>query len=68
VLLGDAELSNMSREFTGTSTKVSTGAHTSTWWDVPVPPGVTPTEDGDEALHEDTVIFFGLLGGLKFTF
>ena len=43
------------------------GAHTSTWWDVPVPPGVTPTEDGDEALHEDTVIFFGLPSGLKFT-
>lgn len=44
------------------------GAHTSTLWDVPVPPGVTLTEDGDEALHENTVIFFGLLGGLKFTF
>jgi hypothetical protein len=107
VLLGDAELSNMSREFTGTFTKGSTptfvsqevfrkepnpdvaipitefrvkwtyertrriplggGAQTSTWWDVPVPPVVTPTEDGDEALHEDTVIFFGLLGGPKFT-
>lgn len=108
VLLGDAELSSMSREFTGTFTEGSTptvvsaenfrkepdpdvgipitefrvkftydltrrislgvGAHTSTWWDVPVPPGITPTEDGDEALHEDTLIFFGLLGGLKFTF
>jgi hypothetical protein len=108
VLLGDAELSSMSREFTGTFTvdgtpnvvsqesfrkepnpdvaipitefrlkwdyavteaiSVGVGAHTSTWWDVPVPPGVTPAEDGDEALHENTVVFFGLLGSLKFTF
>jgi hypothetical protein len=108
VLLGNAELSSMSREFTGTFTEETTptivsaeafrkspdpdvaipitefrvkftyeltrrislgvGAHTSTWWDVPVPPGITPAEGGDQALHEDTVIFFGLLGGLKVTF
>ena len=108
VLLGDAELSSISREFTGTFTEGSTptivsqenfrkepdpnvaipitefrvkltyeltrrisvgvGAHTSTWWDVPVPPGIVPAEGGDQALHEDTVIFFGLLGSLKFTF
>lgn len=108
LVLGDAELGSVSREFTGTFTEGSTptivsqevfrkepnpdvaipitefrvkwtyeltrwislgvGAHASTWWDVPVPPGVTPTEGGDQALHENTVIFFGLLGGLKFTF
>lgn len=108
VLLGDAELSSMSRDFTGAFTVEGTptvisqevfrkepspdvaipitefrikvayaltqkislgvGAHTSTWWDVPVPPGVVPAEGGDETLHEDTVVFFGLLGSLKFTF
>jgi hypothetical protein len=108
VLLGDAELSSMSREFTGTFTvdetptvvsqehfrkepdpdvaipitefrlKVSyaltrrislgVGAHTSTWWDVRVPPGIIPTDDGDETLHEDTLVFFGLLGSLKWAF
>lgn len=44
------------------------GAHTSTWWDVPVPPGVVPAQDGDDTLHEDTLVFFGLSGSLKFTF
>jgi len=106
VLLGDAELSSMSREFTGAFTGTPTivsqevfrkepspdvaipitefrikwtyelsqkislgvGAHTSTWWDVPVPPGIIPIEDGDETLHENTIVFFGLLGGVKFTF
>jgi hypothetical protein len=42
------------------------GVHTSAWWDVPVPPGVVPMENGDEALHEDTIVFFGLLGAVKF--
>jgi hypothetical protein len=44
------------------------GVHISTWWDVPVPPGVVPIEDGDEALHENTLILFGLLGAVKFNF
>ena len=112
VLLGDAELSSVYREFTGTFVvveegeslpnvvsqetfrkepdpdvaipitefrlkytfdltrriSIGVGAYTSTWWDVPVPPGITPGEGGDQVLHEDTIVFFGLSGGLKFTF
>jgi hypothetical protein len=43
------------------------GVHTSVWWDVPVPPGVIPA-DGDQALHENTIVFLGLLGAAKITF
>jgi len=44
------------------------GANTSAWWDVPVPPGVIPIEDGDEVLHENTIVFFGLAAAVKLTF
>lgn len=44
------------------------GAHASAWWDVPVPPGVIPIQDGDEVLHENTIVFFGLVGAVKLTF
>ncbi|MGH9748938.1 MAG: hypothetical protein ACRD6R_03310 [Candidatus Polarisedimenticolia bacterium] len=44
------------------------GVETSLWWDVPVPPGVIPVADGDEVLHEDTMVFFGFAGFLKLTF
>jgi hypothetical protein len=106
VLFGSAELSTMSREFTGTFSgetssffaqesfekkqqdvaipitevriklgyklteflSLGAGVHSSTWWDVPVPPGVTPIADGDEAFHENTIVFFGVLGSVKLTF
>ncbi len=44
------------------------GAHTSAWWDVAVPPGVNPIDDGDEALHENTIVFFGMTGAVELTF
>jgi hypothetical protein len=44
------------------------GANTSAWWDVPVPPGIIPIEGGDEVLHENTIVFFGLLGAVVLTF
>jgi hypothetical protein len=52
----------------GDRVSLGAGVETSVWRDVPVPPGVTPIADGDEALHENTIVFFGLLGGLTFTF
>jgi hypothetical protein len=44
------------------------GANTSAWWDVPVPPGVIPGDDGHDALHENTIVFFGMLGAVEFKF
>jgi hypothetical protein len=44
------------------------GVNTSVWWDVPVPPGVIPVEGGDQALHENTIVFLGLSGAAKITF
>ena len=44
------------------------GANTSVWWDVSVPPGVIPIADGDEALHENTIVFFGVTGAVHLTF
>jgi len=43
------------------------GANTSVWWDVSVPPGVIPGM-GLEALHENTIVFFGVLGAVELTF
>jgi hypothetical protein len=104
VVLGNAELSGMSREFIGpfgeapaftdqetfsrledvaipiTELRVQwtydvtrrlslgLGADASAWWDLRVPPGVVPVADGDEALHENTIVFFGLLGAVKVRF
>lgn len=44
------------------------GARASTWWDVPVPPGIIPGVGGDQVLHENTIVFFGLSGGIELTF
>ena len=44
------------------------GTQASAWWDVPVPPGVVPGEDGDERFHEATVVAVGLSAGVKLTF
>ena len=44
------------------------GANTSVWWDVAVPPGVIPIEGGDGALHENTIVFFGVLGVVELRF
>ncbi len=44
------------------------GAISSVWWDVPVPPGIIPIVDGDDAFHENTIVLFGLLGGVEVTF
>lgn len=104
VILGTAELSNTSSEFTGPFSEMpaifavedfrvdqdvaipitelrlewsyrigkrwslGVGVHASTWWDVPVPPGVIPVVGGDQVLHENTVVFVGGLVALGITF
>jgi hypothetical protein len=52
----------------GDRVSVGAGVNTSAWWDVPVPPGVVPIENGREVLHENTVILFGLSGAVSFAF
>lgn len=44
------------------------GANTAVWWDVPVPPGVIPVVGGDQKLHENTIVFFGLMGAVELAF
>jgi hypothetical protein len=44
------------------------GINAAAWWDVPVPPGVVPGVDGDEALLENTLVFVGVLASVKYTF
>ena len=104
VVLGEAELSNMRREFSGpfvaepdyTSEEsfhamydiaipmtdvrlewhyrlsrmisLGLGAHASAWWDVSVPPGVIPVEGGDDVLHENTIVFYGLAALVELDF
>jgi hypothetical protein len=104
VVLGEAELSSSSREFTGPFIEAPSffteesfrerrdvaipiselrlnwsydlgerwsfgvAAETSAWWDVQVPPGVIPIAGGDQALHENTLVFFGLAGTVSFAF
>ena len=43
-------------------------ANASAWWDVPVPPGVIPAEDGLETLHESTIVFLGLSAAVELRF
>lgn len=43
-------------------------ASASAWWDVPVPPGVIPAEDGLETLHESTIVFLGLSAAVELRF
>ncbi len=47
---------------------VGLGANTAAWWDIPVPPGVIPGEGGDSVLHENTIVFVGMLGVVELTF
>lgn len=44
------------------------GANTSVWWDIPVPPRVNPSQEDGDMLHENSVIFFGLLASLEYRF
>ncbi|MBI2571495.1 MAG: hypothetical protein HYV63_31180 [Candidatus Schekmanbacteria bacterium] len=44
------------------------GLDATTWWDVPVQPGMVPEEDGNDALQENTIVYWGHLGGLTFAF
>lgn len=50
--------------------RVSLGAavQTATWWDVGVPPGAIPAPGGDQVLHENTLVFFGVSGILTLQF
>ena len=44
------------------------GVMASAWWDVAVPPGIIPGPGGDQVLHENTLVFFGLMGILEIRF
>lgn len=44
------------------------GAFAATWWDVSVPPGIVPLEGGDDVLHENTLVLFGLSGSVIVAF
>ena len=44
------------------------GVMASVWWDVAVPPGIIPVPGGDQVLHENTLVFFGLMGILEIRF
>jgi hypothetical protein len=104
LILGTAELSSMSTEFTGpfsetpaftvqeriTTTQdvaipvtefrikwaygvtkklaLGVGVDTAVWWDVSVPPGVIPVEDGDGLLHENTIVYHGLSAFAEYRF
>ncbi len=46
---------------------VGLGANAAAWFDVSVPPGVLPVEDGQETLHENTIVFYGLLAAVELT-
>mgnify|MGYP001821913907 CR=1 FL=1 len=50
------------------SLSLGLGLDASTWWDVPVPPGVIPGEDGEVTLHENTIVFLGLVGAVEWRF
>ena len=42
------------------------GIHSSTWWGLPVPPGVEPGGEGSsQTLHENDLTFYGLMIGLE---
>lgn len=47
---------------------VGLGASVSAWFDVPVPPGAVPVPGGDEALHENTIVFTGMTGAFEWRF
>jgi len=42
------------------------GLDSAVWWDVPVPPGITPGQEG--ALRENTIVFSGAVATLALTF
>lgn len=44
------------------------GVHASAWWDVPVPPGVVPGPAADEDLLENTLVFVGVFGAVRYRF
>jgi hypothetical protein len=46
---------------------VGVGVSASAWWDVPVPPGVS-VSGGPNALAENTIIYMGLSGIVRFDF
>jgi hypothetical protein len=104
LLLGEAELTGMSGDFTGpfsemvpftSRERVATmrdvaipvtelrirwaygltghltlgaGIETAVWWDVSVPPGVIPVEDGNDALHENTIVLYGMSVSAEYRF
>lgn len=47
---------------------LGTGASTSAWWDVPVPPGVVPGADAATRRHENTVVFYSVLANAEWRF
>ena len=47
---------------------VGVGASGSAWWDVSIPPGVVPGEGGNEALLENTIVYFGMSATVTYSF
>ena len=44
------------------------GVEAASWWDVGVPPGIVPGPGGDQVLHENTLVYFGVVGVLAVQF
>lgn len=44
------------------------GARASAWWDLAVPPGVIPAPGGDRALHETSIVLYGLGAAVRWAF
>lgn len=47
---------------------IGAGISGSAWWDVGVPPGVLPVPAGDQLLHENTLVFLGLMALVEVRF
>ncbi|MGH8442164.1 MAG: hypothetical protein ACRETF_04585 [Nevskiaceae bacterium] len=47
---------------------LSTGVSSQAWWDVPVPPGVTPDPNAGQTLQENTVVFYSVLASAEWRF
>ena len=50
------------------SLSLGTGASTSAWWDVSVPPSAIPGPNAGATLHENTVVFYSILASVEWKF
>jgi hypothetical protein len=49
----------------GRLVSLGVSVNTSVWWDVPVPPGLTPVAQGNVRFDENTILYFGLAVAVK---